>query len=170
MDATTVSLVVAGVGLVGVALGAGISTGANFVLALRKELADIRTWRRDHALEAYSDFIYLTNTIFMEAGNCYRCACGSEEQTKNRATLEEKLVEVHRSNHRVLLLASDEVQRPLSALVAGLGEFAMKSWQCPKARDVEVDAENAKVAKINGEFVFAVRKDLGVHEAPDKLW
>jgi hypothetical protein len=40
MDATTVSLAVAAVGLVGALVGAGISTGTTYLLAVRKEAAD----------------------------------------------------------------------------------------------------------------------------------
>jgi hypothetical protein len=47
MDATTVSLAVAAVGLVGALVGAGISTGTTYLLAVRKEAADKKRKRAE---------------------------------------------------------------------------------------------------------------------------
>jgi hypothetical protein len=77
MDTTTVSLIVAGVGLVGVALGAGLSTGANVLLAARKEAADTQNWRRDRALDAYSEYSRLVDTIMTEANHAYVAELGA---------------------------------------------------------------------------------------------
>jgi hypothetical protein len=91
MDAATV-------GLIGVVVGAGISTGVTYLLAVRKEATDTRNWRRDHALEAYSEFIRLVNAIIAEAGNAYITEYGTVESVKHRDKLLEKLTELYRSD------------------------------------------------------------------------
>jgi len=152
------------VGLVGVVLGAGISTVVAYFLAVRKETTDTRNWRRDHALEAYSEFIGLVNTITVEAGNVYIAECGTVESVKHREKLYEKLAELYRTHDRVILLASLELQVPLTALMRQVtGGFITKSIQCPKAPDAEVKAESEKLATLNTDFTFKARNDLGVH-------
>jgi hypothetical protein len=59
------------VGLVGVALGAIITAGITYLLAVRREATETRNWRRDHCLEAYSELMGLVNTIVTAAGECY---------------------------------------------------------------------------------------------------
>jgi hypothetical protein len=164
MDAATV-------GLIGVVVGAGISTGVTYLLAVRKEATDTRNWRRDHALEAYSEFIRLVNAIIAEAGNAYITEYGTVESVKHRDKLLEKLTELYRTSDRVILLASDELQAPLSALVKHIaGAFVTKSIQSPKASDAEVKAEGARLTEIMADFTFKARNDLGVHPLPEKWW
>jgi hypothetical protein len=86
MNTAIVSLVVAGIALVGVMVGAGITTGVNYLLAVRKEAADTRNWRRDHALEAYSEFSRLVDTIITEANQAYVAECESVEYIKLACT------------------------------------------------------------------------------------
>jgi hypothetical protein len=133
--------------------------------------AEDRKWRRDHALEAYSEFIRLVNAITVEAGNTNITECGTEEHVKYKAMVFEKLTELYRTNDRVIFLAPDELQAPLSALIRHLtGEFITKSTQCPKARDAEVKAVGDRLAELIADFIFRVRNDLGVHPTPKNQW
>jgi hypothetical protein len=131
--------------------------------------AEDRKWRRDHALEAYSEFIRLVNAITVEAGNTYVAECGTEEHVKHKRLVFEKLSELFRTNDRVILLASDDLQAPLSALTKHVtGEFITKSTQCPRFPDAEVRAEGIKLAELNADFIFRARNDLGVHPALER--
>jgi hypothetical protein len=152
------------IGLVGVLIGAAISTGATFWLAVRKKATETRNWRRDRCLEAYSEYVRQVDAITVEAGNRYRSPCGSEEYAKHGVMLLEKLSELYRTNHRVILLASDELQAPISALTRHVtGDFVTKSNLCPKAPDAEVKAAGVKLAELNADFMLKARNDLGVH-------
>jgi hypothetical protein len=128
-----------------------------------------RKWRRDQALEAYSEFIRLVNAITVEAGNVYVIECGTEEFLRHQVVLFENLAELYRTNDRVILLASDELQAPLTALIKHVtGAFVTKSSQCPKAPDAEVKADGARLAELNTDFIFKARNDLGVLGTPKK--
>jgi hypothetical protein len=59
------------IGLVGVIVGAVILTARDYLLAARREAAEERKWRRDHCLEAYSEFAGLVNMIITAAGECF---------------------------------------------------------------------------------------------------
>jgi Kef-type K+ transport system membrane component KefB len=148
----------------------GALLGTGFGSRLTRANED-RKWRRDHALEAYSEFMRLISTITMEAGNCYRIECGTEEHAKHGVMLVEKLTELYRTNDRVVLLASYELQRLLNALTKHVvGEFITKSNQCPKAPEGEVKALGDKLAQLSTDFIFTARNDLGVHGMPKKPW
>jgi hypothetical protein len=150
----------------GVVSMSGIWVGSR----LTRENED-RKWRRDHALEAYSEFIRLVNAIVAEAGNVYITETGTVESVKHREKVLEKLTELYRTSDRVILLAPDELQAPLSALVKHVaGSFVTKSIQSPKASDAEVKAEGARLAEILADFTFKARNDLGVHPLPKKWW
>jgi hypothetical protein len=71
------------IGLVGVVLGAGISTGVAYLLAIRKEAVERRNWRRDHALEAYSDVLKASETVHFLAIAAYIADCNTEEHAKH---------------------------------------------------------------------------------------
>ena len=129
-----------------------------------------RKWRRDHALEAYSEFIRLVNAITVEAGNVYIAECGTVESVKHRKKLLEKLAELYRTHDRVILLAPLELQMPVTALMRQItGPFVTKSIQCPKAPDAEVKAEGEKLVTLNTDFTFKARNDLGVHPIREKV-
>lgn len=169
-DATTVSLVVGSMTLVGVLVGAAITNRVNYLLAVRKEAADTRNWRRDRALEAYSEFTRLVNAITVEAGNVYIAECGTVESAKHREKLFEKLAELYHTHDRVILLASLELQMPITAIMRQVTQaIVTKSIQCPKAPDAEVKAEGEKLATLNTDFTFKARSDLGVHPIREKV-
>jgi hypothetical protein len=122
-----------------------------------------RKWRRDHALEAYSQFSRQVDVIVEEATTVYRTQCGSEQHIKHGMMAAEKLVEMYRTTDRIILLASDELQAPFSALSKYMPEFAEKLAQCPKATEDEIKAAKKKLIELQARFMMYARNDLGVH-------
>ena len=81
------------------------------------------------------------------------------------------MAELYRTSDRVILLASDELQAPLSAVVRHVtGAIITKSVQRPKAPADDVKADGVKLADLNADFLVKARKDLGVLPLPKKLW
>lgn len=118
--------------LLGVVIGAAISTVTSYLLAVRNEAAETRNWRRDRALETYSTFSRLVDTISLEANNAYLAECQGENHNRHSAMIVEKLSEMYRTMDRIYLLAPVELQAPLSALSKHVvGDLAAKSIQCP---------------------------------------
>jgi hypothetical protein len=120
-----------------------------------------RTWRRDRALEAYSDFIRLVDVITAEARWAYLSECGTDEQRRHRDIVVEKLSEMYHVISPVMLLA----QAPFSELtsyVEAMGAFASKSIQCPKAPEAEISADREKIFGMGARFLSIARNDLGI--------
>ncbi len=65
--------------LVGVVIGAGITTGLAYVLAVRRENAERSNWRRDQCLTAYTDVLNACATIHFEAMATYMADANTEE-------------------------------------------------------------------------------------------
>jgi hypothetical protein len=122
-----------------------------------------RKWRRDHALEAYAEFIQATEAVISESAKAWLIKCGTEEKAKQSAVVYDKLVEMYRAGNRIVLLSSNAVQKPFSALIEHLGMFARMLGQCPKVSEAEQEAGQKKVAELQARFFAAARNDLGVH-------
>jgi hypothetical protein len=146
------------------ALGTGsISMSAIWIGGRLTRANEDRKWRRDHALEAYSEFIRLVDATTREANNAYLLECGTEEHAKQGVKVVEQLSELYRTANRIILLASQELQAPFSALSRYTPEAAGKLVQCPKATEVEAKAAREKLADLSASFLMQARNDLGIH-------
>ena len=87
------------VGLVGVVLGAGIG----YLLAIRREVVERRNWRRDHALEAYSDVLKASETVHFLAIAAYIVDGNTEEHARHMLLIRDAIAELHRVVDRVPL-------------------------------------------------------------------
>jgi hypothetical protein len=128
-----------------------------------------RKWRRDHALEAYSEFGHLVNAISLKAKDAYMAECESEQYSKHGKTIVEKISELYRSNNRIILLSSNEVREPFTALSLYVPTLAATSTQCPKASEAEIQAVRKKFDELYASFIVTARDDLGVH-LPHQEW
>jgi hypothetical protein len=147
-----------------VVLGAGISTGVAFLLAVRREATETRNWRRNHCLEASSEFMGLVNTIVTAAGECYYAECGTEKHLKNCEIVFDRFPELSRASFRLLLLAPPMLADPLNALVSYLDkEIGWKFTRCPKeVSKLEREQINKKFAELSTQFMLIARRDLGI--------
>ena len=116
-----------------------------------------RAWRRDHALEAYSDLIRLVEALRWEASAAY-----NSENYESR-DLSEKLSELSRTINRVtLLLASRELHAALSELAGVVGSCVRTAFQFPKVPEAEMKTLFTKLAEKTANFLSIARNDLGV--------
>jgi hypothetical protein len=74
------------IGLIGVVIGAGVTTATTYLLALRKETTEERNWRRERVLEAYSQFLAAVDVAISATTIAYGTACGTEEHSRERKT------------------------------------------------------------------------------------
>jgi hypothetical protein len=159
------------IGLVGVVIGAGISTGVTYLLAIRREKTEQGNWRRDRALEAYSEFMRLVDAITLEANGAYYAKGESDEYKKHGPMVVANLAELYRANDRVLLLASEELRLPFTALCRHVtGEFVTKAVECPKVPEVEFKEARTKLADLSWTFTVTARNDLGVNRIRTRSW
>lgn len=163
-DASTVNLVVPIMALVGVVVGAAITTGINYLLAVRKEATDTRNWRRDHCLEAYSELMGLVNTTVTAAGECYYAECGTETHIKNCEIVFAKVPELNRISFKIFLLGSPILAQPLTALITFVDkEVGWKFTRCPKeVSKSEREDINKKFGELSSQFMLIARRDLGI--------
>ena len=77
-------------GLIGVVIGGVITTGSNYLLAIRKEKTDARNerqkWRRDRCLDAYADVLQAFSAVYSEAEAAY----GAEPLTPDDVKLRQR--------------------------------------------------------------------------------
>jgi hypothetical protein len=153
------------VGLFGVLIGAAISMGTAYLLALRKEATDDRNWRRDHALEAYSDVLKASETVHFVAIAAYIADCNTEEHVKHTLLVRDAISELHGVVDRVLLLSPKEMYDDLRSLVSYCtGEIGINSIECPKIATTEWDKiQGAGFVRVHNNFTLAARNDLGIH-------
>jgi Kef-type K+ transport system membrane component KefB len=133
-----------------------------------------RKWRRDHALEVYSEFLSAVETVISEAGMAYGAPCGTEEHTRRREAVMDKVADMHRLSSRLILLSPDALEAPFWALSNFItSELLIMAIECPKASADERKASNKKLATFLSTFMVVARQDLGIHpplEMPKKLW
>ena len=73
---------------------------------------DAKKWRRDHALQAYSEFLGAMEEVTFEAGAAYYGTdCGTAKHVKHQGLVLEKVAETYRIEQRVILMAPDEGPR-----------------------------------------------------------
>lgn len=137
-------------------------TGIWFGSNLTRGNEDLK-WRREHALEAYSNYIRLIDTIIHEASKAYRAECGTEELRKSADILVEKLNELHLTSDRIILLSTTDLQKPFSDLSRFVPELAEQYTTCPKIPKAQAAETRSKLAELQASFMMNARNDLGVH-------
>jgi hypothetical protein len=152
------------VGLVGVILGAAISTARDYLLAARKEAAEKENWRRDRCLEAYSEIISAVEAAISVAAVAYGAPCGSDEHSEQRRVVFEKVAEMNRLSGRVILIAPESVKVPFSSLSTFITtDLLIMAIQCPKASPDERKAANTKLSGLLATFMTMAAHDIGIH-------
>jgi hypothetical protein len=125
---------------------------------------DALKWRRDHALEAYTDFIRACSVVMDEADAIY-CMEQSPERVAQGKMLLEKVAEMYRLSDRVALLAPADLQAPLRELALYLGrDIAASANKLPIPTSDERKTIRARFAVIYMNFMMKARNDLGVNE------
>jgi hypothetical protein len=146
----------------GTVIGAIASTATTYLLALRKEAVEARTWRRDRCLEAYSEFVGLVNIIVTAAGECFYAECGTEKHAKNRQIVFDRFPELTHMSFRIMLLGPPTLAEPLNDLLQYLDkEMAWKLIQCPKICNKREEI-GEKFPELNTRFMMTARHDLGI--------
>jgi hypothetical protein len=122
-------------------------------------------WRRDHALEAYSDFVRAADLLRKETDQIYfTLDCGTVEHVKKADVVYEKLHEMNRTTARIFLLAPDEVREKMHAFTDCMNkQIVPRSIRCPKIAVDEWNAAMTASAEPQVAFMNAARNDLGVH-------
>jgi hypothetical protein len=128
-----------------------------------------RKWRREHALEAYSNFLRLVDATVEESTHAYHAECESESYKRHGTAVVEKLSELYRTSDRILLLSKNEMQAPFSDLGRYVPEVAQVLTKCPKNPETEIKSARSKLSELMARFVMAARNDLGVHPR-NQLW
>lgn len=126
-----------------------------------------RKWRRDHALEAYSQFVEAVDEVRFESDRIYistEYECGTEEHKKQAEVVLDKMVKSDRLAQRLFLLAPEIVNARAMQLTAHMGtEIVTKSIVCPKIGKNERDAAMKHAAQLLVYFRSAARNDLDIH-------
>jgi hypothetical protein len=125
---------------------------------------DALKWRRDHALQAYTEVICACSIVMEEADNVYEMEEGAERVAQAKV-LFEKTAEMYRLSDRVTLLAPAELHIPMNDLVLYYGqEIAARAQKLPKPSRDEWKAIRARAPALYMNFMMKARNDLGVHE------
>jgi hypothetical protein len=124
-------------------------------------------WRRDRALEAYSEVIRAVEGVRNAADIAYFIEeCGTEEHRKQIRLVGDKLAELLRVGQSVTLVAPTAVNVPVQMLREHMGEVAQKSNDCPKIEKSERKAIMLKFSQFLTQFLSEARNDIGVHSSP----
>jgi hypothetical protein len=128
---------------------------------------DAEKWRRDHALEAYSQFIEAVEAARFESDRIYistEYKCGTEDHKKQAEVILDKQTKMNRLAQRVFLLAPDVVNERAWDLIAHMGkEIMVKSMTCPKIGESEREPALKKDSELLGYFRAEARNDLRIH-------
>jgi hypothetical protein len=152
------------IGLLGVVVGAGISTGVAYLLAVRKDATDTRNWRRDHVLQVYTDFIRACSVVMDEADNIYEMESSSERVAQGKL-LFERVAEMYRLSDRVMLLAPADLHKPMNDLAYYYGhDIAARAQKSPIPSREEWKTIRSRAPALYMSFIMKARNDLGVHE------
>jgi hypothetical protein len=153
------------IGLVGVVVGASISTAMAYLLAVRREKAERSNWRRDQCLVTYTDVLNACSTIQSEAMAAYIAESNTGEQVLHAGLMAKAIAELHGHVDRVLLLSPKEMYDDLRNLVSYCSvELGIKSLQRPKIPPNEwAEVHSSGYSRVYGAFTAAARNDLGIH-------
>jgi hypothetical protein len=122
-------------------------------------------WRRDHALEVYSEFIRAIEVAHAGSDLMYISeVCGMEGHHKQAEVLLQNMLDMDRISQRLFLLAPDVVNARMSDLTEHMRkEIITKAMTRPKIEKGERDSAMKKSAELLAIFRNAARNDLGVH-------
>lgn len=153
------------IGLVGVFVGASISTAVAYLLAVRREKAERSNWRRDQCLAVYVDVLKACATIQFEAMAAYIAESNTEEQALHAGLMARAIAELHGHVDRVLLLSPKEMYDDLKNLVSYCSiELGTKCLQRPKIPPNQwAEVHSSGYSRVYGAFTLAARNDLGIH-------
>ena len=133
-----------------------------------KDVADDRKWRRDKALDAYSEMVRAVEVVKYESDFVYHWECGTETHFKRAEILLESVAEMYRIQQRVFLLAPNAVNARLLPLTSQVGvEIAEKSIKCPKIAESEREAARKTSVELMTAFEIEARNDLALHPPLD---
>jgi hypothetical protein len=125
---------------------------------------DALKWRRDHALQSYTEFIRACAVVMEEADSIYEME-PSPERVAQGKLLFEKVAEMYRLSDRVTLIAPGELHKPLYDLAYYYGhDIAARAQKSPKPPTEEWKAIRARAPTLYMNFMMKARNDLGVHE------
>jgi hypothetical protein len=125
---------------------------------------DALKWRRDHALQAYTDFISACSIVMEEADSIYEMEEGAERVAQGKV-LFEKTAEMYRLSDRVTLLAPAELHIPMYDLAHYYGQdIAARAQKLPTPPREEWKAIRLRAPALYMNFMMKARNDLGVHE------
>ena len=121
-------------------------------------------WRRDRALEAYSEVIKAVEAVRNAADISYFTeGCETEKHGKQMGVVNDKLAELLRVVQSGMLVAPNAVNEPMWILRRYMGEFAEKSNDCPRIEASERKAAISKFSQLLFQFLNEARNDIGVH-------
>ena len=121
-------------------------------------------WRREHALEAFTEVLRACAVVMDEADNIYHLEPSAERVAQGKL-LFEKVAEMYRLSDRVTLLGPREIHASVDALTRYYGtDIAARAQKAPKPSDDEWRAVRAGAAPLYMKFMMQARNDLGVHE------
>jgi hypothetical protein len=125
---------------------------------------DAMKWRRDHALEAYSEVIKAVEAVRNAADISYFVeSCETEKHGKQMGVVADKLAELLRVVQSAKLVAPDAVNGSISILRDYMGEVAERSNDCPAIEKSERKAIMSKFSQLLSQFLNDARNDIGVH-------
>jgi hypothetical protein len=128
---------------------------------------DALKWRRDHVLQAYTDFIRACTVVLEEADNIYEMEQSAERVAQGKL-LFDKVAEMYRLSDSVTLLAPAELHKPMYDLSHYYGQdIAARAQKSPKPLREEWKAILARAPVLYMNFMMKARNDLGV---PDPLY
>jgi hypothetical protein len=122
-----------------------------------------RKWRRESALQAYSELLGAVDKVRFESDHLYHTECGIE-RLKQADLVLDKVAEMDRISQRVFLLAPDAVNASMMKLTHHMGtEIVAKSNKLPRIEESERKAAMAKLAELLGHFRNEARNDLTIY-------
>lgn len=125
---------------------------------------DALKWRRDHALQAYTDFISACSVVMEEADRIYEMEQGPERVAQGNL-LFDKVAAMYRLFDRVTLLAPSDLHKPLYELAHFYGQdIAARAQKSPKPLREEWRTIRLRAPALYMDFMMKARNDLGVHE------
>jgi hypothetical protein len=150
--------------LVGVVIGAGITTGVAYVLAVRREKAERSNWRRDQCLTAYADALKACTAIHFETMAVYMADANTEEQVLHAGLVSKEVAALQGHVDTVLLLSPKEMYDDIKNLVSHSLGLAAKSLHRPKIPTNEwAEIHGSGYTDVYVAFTAAARNDLGIH-------
>jgi hypothetical protein len=145
-------------------LSGAVSVAGIWITNYLTRTSETEKWRRDHALEAYTELVKAVEGVLFEADRIYLMECGTEEHVKQAGIVLDKTDEMYRLSGRVFLLAPNEVNAHMDTLTLHAGtKIAALSRKCPKSSESEQKAAREKLTEYLVAFRVAARNDLGIY-------